>query len=100
MASKAKTLPEGEEPRANGNGGGGAAGDGTLSSSSPQSKNQKQKQFVHSLSTVELFVYTFIPILKSINSSDLDNLKLDNGLKIWNALLNLKMFCGRIQMKQ
>lgn len=35
---------------------------------------------------MQLFVYLFIPILKSIKSTDLDNLKLNNGLKIWEPL--------------
>ncbi|RNA13664.1 hypothetical protein BpHYR1_016284, partial [Brachionus plicatilis] len=42
--------------------------------------------YLHSVATVQLFVYLFIPILKSITPSDLDNLKLNNGLQIWEAL--------------
>lgn len=42
--------------------------------------------YLHSVSTIQLFVYLFIPILKSLRPEDLDNLKLSNGLKIWEPL--------------
>lgn len=42
--------------------------------------------YLHSVSTIQLFVYLFIPILKSLKPEDLDNLKLSNGLKIWEPL--------------
>lgn len=42
--------------------------------------------YLHSVSTIQLFVYLFVPILKSLKPDDLDNLKLSNGLKIWEPL--------------
>jgi hypothetical protein len=42
--------------------------------------------YLHSVSTIQLFVYLFIPILKSLKPADLDNLKLSNGLKLWEPL--------------
>ncbi len=55
-------------------------------------KNQPKEQIVvkqnylHSVATIQLFVYFFVPILKSLKPADFDNLKLNNGLKIWEAL--------------
>lgn len=47
---------------------------------------KSQTNYIHSVATIQLFVYLFVPILKSLNPSDLDNLKLNNGLKIWESL--------------
>lgn len=33
-----------------------------------------------------MFVYLFVPILDTLSPTDLDNLKLSNGLKIWEPL--------------
>ena len=55
-------------------------------------KNQTKDQvivkqnYLHSVATIQLFVYFFVPILKSLKPADFDNLKLNNGLKIWEAL--------------
>ena len=58
----------------------------TTKSKSLSAKNLRETNYLHSVATVQLFVYLFIPIIKSISPSDLDNLKLNNGLKIWQAL--------------
>lgn len=42
--------------------------------------------YLHSVSTIQLFVYLFVPILPSLKPEDFDNLKLSNGLKIWEPL--------------
>lgn len=42
--------------------------------------------YLHSVATIQLFIYLFAPILKHLKPSDLDNLKLSNGLKIWEPL--------------
>lgn len=46
----------------------------------------KQVSYLHPVSTIQLFVFLFVPIIKSIHPDDLDNLKLSNGLKIWEPL--------------
>lgn len=47
---------------------------------------RKETTYLHSIATVQLFVYLFVPILDTLTPSDLDNLKLSNGLKIWEPL--------------
>jgi hypothetical protein len=50
-------------------------------------QNQSAKpNYLHSVATIQLFVYFFIPILKSLKPADFESLKLNNGLKIWDAL--------------
>lgn len=56
------------------------------SSTRPAVDERTQASYLHSVATIQLFVYLFIPILDSLNASDLDNLKLSNGLKIWQPL--------------
>ena len=64
------------------------------SSASANELNAKIKQlestnkstYLHSVATIQLFVYLFVPILKTLQPTDLDNLKLHNGLKIWEPL--------------
>ena len=46
----------------------------------------KTVSYIHSVATIQLFVYLFVPLLKSLQPEDLDNLKLSNGLKIWESL--------------
>ncbi len=46
----------------------------------------KVVSYIHSVSTIQLFVYLFVPLLKTLTPDDLDNLKLSNGLKIWESL--------------
>jgi hypothetical protein len=48
--------------------------------------NTSKKAHLHSVATIQLFIYLFIPILKSLKREDLDTLKLSNGLKIWDPL--------------
>ncbi len=52
--------------------------------------NKQSENYLHSIATIQLFVYFFAPILKTIKPSDLDNLKLNNGLKIWEPLWSHK----------
>jgi hypothetical protein len=49
-------------------------------------QNTSKKTYLHSVATIQLFIYLFIPILKSLKREDLDTLKLSNGLKIWEPL--------------
>jgi len=49
-------------------------------------KSVQKNDYMHSIATIQLFVYLFVPIAKSLQPDDLDNLKLLNGLKIWEPL--------------
>ncbi|XP_071097692.1 protein unc-80 homolog [Haliotis cracherodii] len=42
--------------------------------------------YMHSLSTVQLFVYLFAPVIHTMKDSDFDSLKLENGLRLWQPL--------------
>jgi hypothetical protein len=42
--------------------------------------------YMHSLSTVQLFVYLFAPAIHLLCESDFDSLKLENGLRLWQPL--------------
>ncbi len=78
-----------------------AAGECMDNANQRQNKNKKIKKpinnsssinskgtnpYLHSVSTIQLFVYLFIPILSTLKPDDLNNLKLSNGLKIWEPL--------------
>ncbi|XP_059153938.1 protein unc-80 homolog isoform X2 [Physella acuta] len=41
---------------------------------------------MHSLSTVQLFVYLFAPLVHLLKDSDFESLKLENGLRLWQPL--------------
>ncbi|ESO05347.1 hypothetical protein HELRODRAFT_77977, partial [Helobdella robusta] len=42
--------------------------------------------YLHSLDTIQLFVFLLIPLVSSLTRSDFDNLKLENGLRLWEPL--------------
>lgn len=42
--------------------------------------------YLHSMSTIQLFVYLFAPIVHLMKPSDFESLKLENGLKLWQPL--------------
>ena len=42
--------------------------------------------YMHSLSTVQLFVYLFAPVIHLLKESDFESLKLENGLQLWQPL--------------
>ena len=46
----------------------------------------KKVNYMHPIATIQLFVYLFVPIAKTLQPDDLDNLKLLNGLRIWEPL--------------
>lgn len=63
------------------------------SSSRRKNPNQAKKinkhksvDYMHPVATIQLFVYLFVPIIKTLQPADLDNLKLVNGLRIWEPL--------------
>lgn len=41
---------------------------------------------IHSLNTVQLFVYLMAPIIHSLRDTDFQSLKLENGLRLWQPL--------------
>ena len=41
---------------------------------------------MYPISMMQLFIYLFIPIVKNLDESDFSNLKLVNGLKLWEPL--------------
>lgn len=41
---------------------------------------------LHPLKTVQLFVYLFAPLVSSMEDSDFQSLKLENGLRLWQPL--------------
>ncbi|KAH9525120.1 Protein unc-80 [Bulinus truncatus] len=41
---------------------------------------------LHSLSTVQLFVYLFAPLVHLLQDADFESLKLENGLRLWRPM--------------
>ena len=41
---------------------------------------------LHPLKTIQLFVYLFAPLVNSLEDSDFQSLKLENGLRLWQPL--------------
>ncbi|XP_055887561.1 protein unc-80 homolog isoform X2 [Biomphalaria glabrata] len=41
---------------------------------------------MHSLSTIQLFVYLFAPLVHLLQDADFESLKLENGLRLWRPL--------------
>lgn len=75
----------------------GGAGTGTgdiylgdeQTTSSPEKQKEKEKNlrnYLHSLETIQLFIYFFGPLLSSIREEDFQSLKLENGLRLWIPL--------------
>ncbi|KAK6194683.1 hypothetical protein SNE40_000272 [Patella caerulea] len=42
--------------------------------------------YMHSLSTIQLFVYLFAPLIHTVKDDDFQSLKLENGLQLWQPL--------------
>ena len=58
--------------------------------------------YMHSLSTVHLYVYLFAPIIHLLKESDFNSLKLENGLALWRPLWNYQqpdIFCFSAAVK-
>ena len=53
--------------------------------SDPSSRNGVSVQ-MHSLTTMQLFVYLFAPLIHLLEISDFQTLKLENGLQLWQPL--------------
>ena len=63
-----------------------------------------EEKHIYPISMIQLFIYLFIPILKSLNENDLYNLKLNNGINIWEPLWhhiqpNVSLFSNPINSK-
>ncbi|XP_065170367.1 protein unc-80 homolog isoform X8 [Atheta coriaria] len=46
--------------------------------------------YLFSIPTMTLFVYLFAPICQSLKESDFQNFRLENGLKIWQAMWDFR----------
>ena len=47
---------------------------------------QTFNSYLHSLDTIQLFVYLFAPLISSLREEDFQSLKLENGLRLWQPL--------------
>lgn len=48
--------------------------------------NNGSSEQMHSLSTIQLFVYLFAPLIDYVDDTDFQTLKLENGLRLWQPL--------------
>lgn len=55
-----------------------------------QEENLNDTPYLYSIAMIQLFVYLFIPIAKTLNENDLMSLNLDKGLTIWESLWSFK----------
>ncbi|CAH2006084.1 unnamed protein product [Acanthoscelides obtectus] len=46
--------------------------------------------YIFPISSIALFIYLFAPICNNLKESDFQNFRLENGLKIWQALWDFK----------
>lgn len=49
-------------------------------------KNTVAPVLLHPLKTIQLFVYLFAPLVNTLEDSDFQSLKLENGLRLWQPL--------------
>ena len=47
--------------------------------------------YMHSLDTIQLFVYLFAPLIHTTSESDFQSLKLENGLRLWCPLWQYRL---------
>ncbi|CAH1781833.1 unnamed protein product [Owenia fusiformis] len=52
----------------------------------PTNNNKAPLSYMHSIDTVQLFVYLFAPLVSSLRESDFQSLKLESGLRLWQAI--------------
>jgi len=81
-----------------------ATASSSLVAGSKSCEHKKNRNYLHPVSTIQLFVYLFIPILKSLRAEDLDTLKLSNGLRIWQPLWafrqpDIRIFNSSVKLK-
>lgn len=67
--------------------------------------DQSRCTYVHSLDTIQLFVFLLVPLVSSLRRSDFENLKLENGLRLWEPLWhfqqpNVLCFSRPVKTKQ
>lgn len=49
------------------------------------------RSYLHSLATIQLFVYLLAPLVHTLHKSDFQSLKLENGLTIWRPLIDYSL---------
>jgi len=47
--------------------------------------------YLHSLDSIQLFVYLLIPLIGKLRPSDFQSLKLENGRRLWESLCNFRL---------
>ncbi|KAL3872189.1 hypothetical protein ACJMK2_040132 [Sinanodonta woodiana] len=52
----------------------------------PEGSKSKPSVQLHALDTIQLFIYLFAPLVESFQATDFQNLKLENGLRIWQPM--------------
>ncbi|KAA3681646.1 uncharacterized protein DEA37_0007124 [Paragonimus westermani] len=46
-----------------------------------------ERRFLHDLSSLQLFIYLFVPLIEQLKAADFETLKLEAGLQIWIPLM-------------
>lgn len=49
-----------------------------------------KNRFLHDLSSLQLFIYLFTPIVEQLTAADFETLKLESGLSIWVPLMSYR----------
>ena len=57
---------------------------------SEQAMGRSVHSYLHSLDTIQLFVFLLIPLVSTLKESDFQSLKLENGLRLWEPLWNYR----------
>ena len=52
-----------------------------------------QTSYLHSLDTIQLFIFLLIPLLSTIKRPEIESLKLLNGLRLWEPLWSSNQPC-------
>ncbi|TGZ66684.1 hypothetical protein CRM22_005205 [Opisthorchis felineus] len=61
--------------------------DAELEGTSNRANRTTKYGFLHDLSSIQLFIYLFAPIIEQLQASDFETLKLEAGLAIWVPLM-------------
>ncbi|KAF5401893.1 hypothetical protein PHET_04962 [Paragonimus heterotremus] len=51
------------------------------------SSRNGERRFLHDLSSLQLFIYLFAPLIEQLKAADFETLKLEAGLQIWIPLM-------------
>ncbi|KAA0188231.1 hypothetical protein FBUS_03245 [Fasciolopsis buskii] len=63
--------------------------DAEIEGSQGKSRTTKNR-FLHDLSSLQLFIYLFTPIVEQLTAADFETLKLESGLSIWVPLMSYR----------